>query len=87
VRSIYRTVGSVSSFGGSPLRQHIGLGKSAEVLSVEIVWPGDPVAQTFSHLGKNQFLQIQQGSTAITKMNLKPFRLGGKNRAVTPSAN
>ena len=27
-RTIYRTVGSVSSFGGSPLRQHIGLGKA-----------------------------------------------------------
>jgi tetratricopeptide (TPR) repeat protein len=80
-RSIYRTVGFQSSFGGSPLRQHIGLGKSAEILNVEIRWPGSPVPQTFSKVGKNQFLEIKEGSASITKLNLHPFRLGGANRA------
>jgi hypothetical protein len=80
-RAIYRTVGSVSSFGGSPLQQHIGLGKAAEILSVEIRWPGNPVPQVFSSVAKNQFLEIKEGSAALTKVNLQPFRLGGKNRA------
>ncbi len=79
-RSIYRTVGSQSSFGGSPLRQHIGLGKSAEILNVEIRWPGSPVPQTVSQVGKNQFFEVKEGSAKITKLNLKPFRLGGANR-------
>ena len=39
-RSIYRTVGSGGSFGASPLQQHIGLGKSAQIVSIEILWPG-----------------------------------------------
>lgn len=79
-RSIYRTVGSQSSFGGSPLRQHIGLGKSAEILSVEIHWPGTPDPQSFSRIGKNQFFEIKEGSATITKLNLHAFRLGGANR-------
>jgi hypothetical protein len=79
-RTIYRTVGSVSSFGGSPLRQHIGLGKSAEIVKLEIKWPGATVWQAFSGAGKNQFLEIQEGSPALTKINLLPYRLGGKNR-------
>ncbi len=38
-RFIYRTVGSGGSFGGSPLQQHIGLGKNADFVNVEIWWP------------------------------------------------
>jgi len=79
-RSLYRTVGSQSSFGGSPLRQHIGLGKSAEILKVEILWPGTPVPQIFSQVGKDQFFEIKEGSAKMTKLNLRPFRLGGANR-------
>ena len=39
-RSIYRSVGSGGSFGASPLEQHIGLGKSARIVDLEIWWPG-----------------------------------------------
>src|SRR5262245_59319237 len=39
-RSIYRLVGSGGSFGASPLEQHIGLGKSARIVDLEIWWPG-----------------------------------------------
>jgi hypothetical protein len=79
-RTIYRTVGSVSSFGGSPLRQHVGLGKSAEILKVEIKWPGSMVWQVSSGVGKNQFLDITEGSASAIKIDLPSYRLGGKNR-------
>jgi len=58
VRSIYRWVGSQSSFGGSPLRQHIGLGRSAEILKIEVYWPVSGTSQTFTSVGKNQFIEI-----------------------------
>ncbi len=81
-RSIYRTVGSGGSFGASPLEQHIGLGKSAQILSIEIWWPdGSKTPQTFSDVGKNQFLQIKEFATEYTKLERHPVRLGGAKRA------
>jgi len=79
-RAIYRTVGSQSSFGGSPLRQHIGLGKSAKILKIEVWWPGTPAPQTFSNVGTRQFIEIEEGAAAFTKLAYRPYRLGGPNR-------
>jgi len=79
-RAIYSTVGSQSSFGGSPLRQHIGLGKSAQIQQIEIRWPGNPVTQVFSKVGKNQFIEIKEFATQYTKLDYFPYRLGGPNR-------
>ena len=45
-RSIHRTVGSGGSFGASPLEQHIGLGKSARIVELEIWWPMSNTRQT-----------------------------------------
>jgi tetratricopeptide (TPR) repeat protein len=80
-RSIYRTVGSGGSFGASPLEQHIGLGKSAQILSIEILWPGGSrTPQTFTNVGKNQFLEIKEFATEYTKLERRPVRLGGAKR-------
>jgi hypothetical protein len=81
-RSIYRTVSSGGSFGASPLEQHIGLGKSAQIVSIEILWPGSiRTPQTFTNVGKNQFLEIKEFSTEYTKLERRPVRLGGAKRA------
>jgi tetratricopeptide (TPR) repeat protein len=86
VRSIYSTVGSGGSFGASPLEQHIGLGKSATIRSIEIFWPGSGTRQVFSNVGKNQFLQITELADTFTKLDRKPVRLGGpRNNAATAS--
>jgi tetratricopeptide (TPR) repeat protein len=80
-RSIYRTVGSGGSFGASPLQQHIGLGKLAQILSIEILWPGGSrTPQTFSNVGKDQFLEIKEFATEYTKLERHPVRLGGAKR-------
>lgn len=79
-RAVWRTVGSQSSFGGSPLRQHIGLGKSAEIQKIEIWWPGTAAPQTFGGMGKDQFIEIKEGSAEYTKLAYRPYRLGGANR-------
>ena len=77
-RSIYRTVSSGGSFGASPLEQHIGLGKSAQIVSIEIVWPGsNRTPQAFPSVGKNQFLEIKEFATEYTKLERHPVRLGG----------
>jgi hypothetical protein len=80
VQAIFRTVGSQSSFGGSPLRQHVGLGKSAEILKIEVWWPGTQLPQTFPSVGKNQFIEIKESAAEYTKLNYRAYRLGGSHR-------
>jgi tetratricopeptide (TPR) repeat protein len=79
-RAIYRTVGSQSSFGGSPLRQHIGLGKAAQIQKIEIWWPGNPAPQAFSKVGKNQFIEIKESAAEYTKLDYHAVRLGGQKK-------
>jgi hypothetical protein len=65
------------------LRQHIGLGKSAQIEKLEIRWPGNPVVQTFSRVAKNQFIEIQEFATRYKTLNYLPYRLGGSHRPET----
>ena len=82
-RFIYRTVGSGGSFGASPLQQHIGLGKSASMVNLEIWWPATNTRQTFSNVGKNEFLEIKEFEKEYTKLERHRVRLGGKSRVAT----
>ena len=76
-RDIYRTAGSGGSFGAAPYEQHIGLGKSARIVSMEVWWPASNTRQTFSNVGKNQFVELREGDKALAKVDRKPFHLGG----------
>jgi len=75
-RSIFRTVGSGGSFGASPLSQHIGLGKSARILDLEITWPVSNTRQHFSNVAINQFLEIKEFEKDYEKLERHKFRLG-----------
>jgi tetratricopeptide (TPR) repeat protein len=77
-RAVYRTVGSGGSFGASPLEQHIGLGKSAEIASLEIQWPGDAQPQRFASVPKNKAIEIKQAASDYRVIERPRFRLGGK---------
>ncbi len=76
-RAVYRTVGSGGSFGASPLEQHMGLGKSAEIVALEIQWPGDAKAQRFSSVPKNRAIEIRQSASEYRVIERPKFRLGG----------
>lgn len=78
-RFIYRTVGSGGSFGASPLQQHIGLGKNAKILSLEIWWPASNTRQTFDEVGKDQFIEIKEFAKNYTHLERRRVRLGGMN--------
>jgi tetratricopeptide (TPR) repeat protein len=77
VRSIYRTVSSGGSFGASPLTQHIGLGKSARILDLEITWPVTNSKQRFGNVATDQFLEIKEFARDYEKLERHSFRLGG----------
>jgi hypothetical protein len=81
-RSIYRTIGSGGSFGASPFEQHIGLGKSARIVNIEVWWPTSNTRQEFANVAKDQFLEIKEFADTYTKLVRKPVRLGGASREV-----
>ena len=86
MRSIYRTVGSGGSFGASPLQQHIGLGKAARIVSLEIWWPTSNTRQNFTGVAKNQFIQIVEFEKDYTKLKRPPFHLGGEKRSAVAAS-
>ena len=85
-RLICRTVGSGGSFGASPLQQHIGLGKNARILDLEIWWPASGIRQNFSEVTPNRWLEIQETAKEYTTLERPRIRLGGKSRAAAGSS-
>ena len=85
-RFIFRTVGSGGSFGASPLTQHIGLGKSAHVIDLEIDWPVSKTTQHFANVAADQFLEIKEFAKEYEKLERPVFRLGGPQREQKSSA-
>jgi hypothetical protein len=77
-RALHRAVGSVSSFGGSPSRQEIGLGDATSIQSVEIWWPASGIRQKLEGLELDSFYTVVEGESAATKTTPKRFKLGGK---------
>jgi len=86
VRSIYSTVSSGGSFGANPMERHIGLGKSAQILDLEVWWPTSDTRQHFSNVDKNQFLEIKEFAKDYTKLDRPMVRLGGPNKSAVASA-
>jgi tetratricopeptide (TPR) repeat protein len=78
-RAVYRTVGSGGSFGASPLEQHMGLGKSAEIVGLEIQWPGDAQPQRFASMPKNQAIEIRQSASDYRVIQRPRYQLGGNH--------
>jgi hypothetical protein len=64
-RHIYRTVGYVSSFGGNPLRQHIGIGSAQKVEKLEVTWPTSHLVQTFTNINADQSVSLREGDKAL----------------------
>jgi len=85
-RSIYRTVGSGGSFGANPIQQHIGLGRSAKIVRLEVWWPASNSRQSFANVGRNQFIEIREFAKNYVKLERKSFRLAGSNAGRAVSA-
>ncbi|HEY4354577.1 MAG TPA: FG-GAP-like repeat-containing protein [Acidobacteriaceae bacterium] len=75
-RSVYRTVGFGSSFGGNPLRQHIGFGTWAGPVSVEVEWPrAGGAKQRFEHLPADHTFRLVEGEKTAQVVTLPKFKL------------
>jgi FG-GAP-like repeat/ASPIC and UnbV len=76
-RAIHRAVGSVSSFGGNPSRQEIGLGDATAIESVEIWWPASGTRQAVKGVELDSFYRVVEGEASAEKLAPKRFKLGG----------
>jgi hypothetical protein len=79
-RTIYRHVNSGGTFGGNPLRQHIGLGKADRIVALEIAWPTTGKTQKFENVALDQYIEITEGKAAYRVVSLKKLTLGGSSK-------
>jgi FG-GAP-like repeat/ASPIC and UnbV/PPIC-type PPIASE domain len=79
-RVLHRTVGSGGSFGANPMEQHIGLGPSARIASLDVWWPATNSRQHFANVPKNQFVEISEFAADYRRVARKPVTLGGAAR-------
>ena len=75
-RTIHRTVNSGGSVGASPLQQHLGLGKAARRVDLDITWPVSGTKQHFANVAKNGAIEIHEMSDRIVPLTRKPSPLG-----------
>ena len=83
-RSIYRAVGSVSSFGGNPMRQHIGLGQAKSIEEIEIWWPASGIRQHFRNVRVDRAYHLREDAKALEPVQLKTFEFGKSKIAAPP---
>lgn len=72
-RNVYRDVNSGGSFGSNPLLQHIGLGTSTKIDTLEITWPVTHQVQSFTNVAAGQNIKIKEGSSKLTAYKLAKF--------------
>ncbi|MEQ9440912.1 MAG: CRTAC1 family protein [Cyclobacteriaceae bacterium] len=70
VRSVYREVNSGGSFGCSPLRVELGIGKADQIKEVEIVWNGSQTTQHWQDLPIRQYYKLIEGDSVLQRLNL-----------------
>ena len=69
-RSIFTWVNSGGSFGASPLRQEVGLGKATRIERLKIYWPTSNQTQEFLNVSADQSIVIVEGQRRFLKMPL-----------------
>jgi FG-GAP-like repeat/ASPIC and UnbV len=77
-RTVYRDVNSGGSFGASPLRKEIGIGKAKMIDELIIKWPTSGSVQVFKNISPCQFLRIREGSDQVVKMDLKILKFSNQ---------
>jgi tetratricopeptide (TPR) repeat protein len=70
-REIHRAVGSVSSFGGSPVsRQQIGLGDATAISRLSVRWPASGTTQVFENVPLDSFVRVTEGEAELERLEL-----------------
>jgi hypothetical protein len=84
-RSIYRTVGNNSSFGGNSLVELIGLLDATSVAELEVSWPTSRTTQTFRDLAVDQMIEITEGAASFKRVPQPPLNVPGREQTPAQS--
>lgn len=76
VRSIYRATGSVSSFGGNPMRQHIGVGDATAIREIDVWWPVSGRRQKFRDIAVDCTYRVNEDVERLEPVAVKSFEIG-----------
>jgi hypothetical protein len=69
-RTVFRTIGNNSSFGGNGLAETIGLGQAARVARLTVTWPVSRTTQEFHDLPADRALVITEGEDEYRAQDL-----------------
>lgn len=83
-RTVYRHVSSGGSFGASPLRQNIGLGKAASILEVVVSWPTSGETQSFDEVPLDRTIEITENAESFRVIELKTFNYSSASPDAEP---
>ena len=77
--TFHRAVGSVSSFGGSPARQEVGLGAAHAIDSIEVYWPVSGTTSRVEDVPLDSRIRITEEVPGYDRLTFAPIRfdLGG----------
>src|SRR5450432_2845468 len=78
-RTVYRDVNSGGSFGASPFRKEIGIGKATLIDELIIKWPTSGTVQVFKNIKPCQFIKIKEDSDQVERMDLKILNFDDRN--------
>ena len=67
-RSVFRTIGTGSSFGGNSLVAHLGLDRVTEVETLTVIWPVSRTRQIFRGISADQTIEITEGNEAYRRL-------------------
>jgi len=70
---VFKDVNSGGSFGSSPLRQEIGVGRANIIDDIEIRWAGSGTVQHIPKVNPDQFLEITEDGK-VTPIHLKMLK-------------
>ena len=72
-RELHRAVGSVSSFGGAPRRQELGLGDATRIAELRVTWPASGRVQTFTDVPLNARVRVTEDSDELERLPYSPL--------------
>ncbi len=67
-RSVFRQVGATSTYGGSSLVEHIGLGDAGTVDTLTITWPASRTTQTFRCIPADRTIEVTEGASEYREL-------------------
>ena len=71
LRHVYRTLGFGSSFGGNPLREHVGIGDATRVQEVVVTWSGSGVVDRVRNVAADKTYRLREGDARLQVMGLR----------------